>query len=736
MRSPSVRCRAAAVLGVCVAACAVQAPAAFAADHAVNLTTSKTFSPAAVSVAPGDTVTWHWAGDRQHNVTADAGQADTFSSGNKTTGTFVKTFSTIGRFTYRCTLHSGMTGAVTVAAPSTTPDTTPPAAPSAVVATAADGQVSIDWADSSATDLANYVVQRRVGAGAWGTVASPLVSVYTDAAVTNGTAYSYRVYAVDTSANTSAASVTVSATPVAPPPTTGPATRHVTIGNYVFAPTTITIKTGDTVAWDWSGPDLNHSVTSTSAAESFDSHLGLPDNQINGAPAGGFSHTYNQVGSFTYVCRIHADMTGTVVVQTPPATPDTTPPSAPTATVATAGDASVTIDWADSSAPDLGNYVVERQTGGGAWTTIGSPVASVFVDSAVTNGTSYSYRVEAVDASGNISLAGAVVSATPVAPPPPAPGAGPITRHVAIANYQYAPALMTVNAGDTVQWDWTGGDVNHSVSTLSGLLESHLGALVSSILGPPAGGSYSYRFGQVGDYAYFCRVHPDMTGTVRVVASGAPDTQPANPVAAAPAPAPAQAVKPSRAAKTFAVKVAEFAFTPPNLSIALGDVVKWSWTGADVNHSVTATAGQAESFDSHPGLKISDITKAPAGGSFSHVFTHEGTFTYFCRVHPGMTGKVTVGPVPVRVRIVKVKRGPGSLRVSYRLTKRADVKAIVYKAGKRVVTKTVKGRGGDNALRIVLPKSARRAALKVVLRGGTDGAAQARATVRAVARQR
>lgn len=742
MRSLSVRCRAAAVLGACLVACAAQAPVASAANQSVLLTTSRTFSPAAVTVAPGDTVTWTWTETRSHNVTSVSAGAETISSGTKSSGTYVKTFNIPGTYAYHCTLHSGMNGTVTVSGggtppPPPPPDTTPPDAPTGLVATAADATVTLDWADSSATDLANYIVERRVGTGAWSTVASPTASVFTDVGVTNGTTYSYRVTAADTSGNISGSTSIVSATPVAPPPSSGPVTRHVAIANYVFGPATLTIKTGDTVAWDWSGADVNHSVTSSTPGVTFDSHAGLTDAQITGPPPGGFSRTFDSVGTYTYYCRVHTDMTGTIVVTTPPATPDTTPPGAPAATVATASDSSVTIDWADSTAPDLSNYVVQRQTGGGAWTTIGSPVASVFIDTAVVNGTTYSYRVTAVDMTGNVSAAGTVVVATPVAPPPPPPAAGPVTRHVSIANYQYAPSTVTVNSGDTVEWDWTGADKNHSVTSVGGLLESlesHLGTAVSAILGAPPAGSYSHTFNNVGSYAYYCRVHPDMTGTVKVVASGAPDTQPADPPAAAPTPAPAPDVAPARAAKTYNVKIANFAFAPANVSIRLGDVVKWSWTGEDVNHSVTSTTGQAEEFESHPGLKIGEITKAPAGGSFSHTFTHEGTFTYFCRVHPGMTGKVTVGPAPVRVRIVRVKRGSGSLRVSYRLTKPSAVKAMVYKAGKRVVTKTARGKSGANSLRIVLPKSARKAALRVVLRGGSDGTAQARASVRAVGR--
>ncbi|MEA2155111.1 MAG: large repetitive protein [Solirubrobacteraceae bacterium] len=738
MTNLAARCRtAAALLGVCITALAAQAPAAFAADHAVDLTTSRTFSPATVSAAPGDTVTWHWTENRRHTITPDAGQSEAFGVTSQSSGTYVHAFATAGRFTYRCTLHSNMTGVVVVAAPSSTPDTTPPGVPSAVVATAGDGSVTLDWADSSAVDLAHYVVQRRTGAGAWGTVASPLVSGYTDTAVTNATTYSYRVSAVDTTSNASAFGTIVSATPAAaapPPPSTGPVTRHVAIANYLFGPSTITVNSGDTVAWDWTGADVNHSVTSTNATPAFDSHLGLADNQITGPPAGGFSHTFNQIGSFTYVCRVHNAMTGTVKVVAPPATPDTTPPAVPAATAATATATGVTIDWADSSAPDLGNYVVERQVGAGAWTTVGAPAASVFVDSTVSAGTTYSYRVSAVDLTGNTSAPSAVVSATTPAPAPaPAPvaAAGPLTRHVAVGGYQFAPAVITVNRGDTVAWDWSGTDLNHSVSSLGGLLDSfdsHLGALVSTILGPPPGG-FAHTFNQVGSFPYLCRVHTDMTGTVTVVASGAPDVQLPNPAAANPAAPPAaQAVKAARTAKQFDVKIADFAFAPAKLSIAAGDVVTWHWSGKDTNHSVTSAAGSAESFESHPGLKISAVTSGPAGGTFSHVFTHEGTFKYLCRVHPGMTGQVTVGAAPVRVRIAGVRRASGSVRVSYRLTRPAAVRAVVYRAGKRVAAKAVKGRSGANSLRLVLPPSARHAVLRVVLRAG---GAQARAAVRA-----
>ena len=70
------------------------------------------FSPVAVQVPVGTTVTWTWAsGASAHNVTFTDGQA----SGDKTGGaTFSRTFNAAGTFAYHCTIHPGMDGSVIV----------------------------------------------------------------------------------------------------------------------------------------------------------------------------------------------------------------------------------------------------------------------------------------------------------------------------------------------------------------------------------------------------------------------------------------------------------------------------------------------------------------------------------------------------------------------------------------------------------------------------------------------
>lgn len=74
------------------------------------------FSPK--DVAPNDTglVVWTWhSGGITHNITFT--EAIT-GSGDKSSGTFTHVFTTPGTYHYHCTIHSGMTGTVVVAAPS------------------------------------------------------------------------------------------------------------------------------------------------------------------------------------------------------------------------------------------------------------------------------------------------------------------------------------------------------------------------------------------------------------------------------------------------------------------------------------------------------------------------------------------------------------------------------------------------------------------------------------------
>ena len=74
--------------------------------------TNFAFVPNGVSIRPGGSVTWTWDSDTtSHNVTFTN---STRNSGTRRTGPHVVQFPQAGSFTFVCTLHSGMTGVVTV----------------------------------------------------------------------------------------------------------------------------------------------------------------------------------------------------------------------------------------------------------------------------------------------------------------------------------------------------------------------------------------------------------------------------------------------------------------------------------------------------------------------------------------------------------------------------------------------------------------------------------------------
>ena len=102
-------------------------------------------------------------------------------------------------------------------------------------------------------------------------------------------------------------------------------------------------------------------------------------------------------------------------------TPDTTPPSAPSALSATAASATqINLSWA-AATDNVGvtGYRVERCQGDGCTTfaQISTPTATTFNNTGLTASTSYSYRVLAVDAAGNLSAYSSVASATTLAVP-------------------------------------------------------------------------------------------------------------------------------------------------------------------------------------------------------------------------------------------------------------------------------------------------------------------------------
>jgi plastocyanin len=70
------------------------------------------FGPQTLEVAVGSTVTWTNQDSAAHTATADDGSFDSKSIASG--GEFSQTFSTAGTFAYHCSIHTSMTGSITV----------------------------------------------------------------------------------------------------------------------------------------------------------------------------------------------------------------------------------------------------------------------------------------------------------------------------------------------------------------------------------------------------------------------------------------------------------------------------------------------------------------------------------------------------------------------------------------------------------------------------------------------
>ena len=78
------------------------------------------------------------------------------------------------------------------------------------------------------------------------------------------------------------------------------------------------------------------------------------------------------------------------------------------------------------------------------------------------------------------------------------------------------------------------------------------------------------------------------------------------------------------------VTVGNNSFSPPDLSVAAGTTVTWTWAAGAVEHNVTFDDGEHSATQS--------------SGSFPRTFSAAGTYPYHCTIHgaAAMHGTVTV----------------------------------------------------------------------------------------------
>jgi plastocyanin len=79
------------------------------------------------------------------------------------------------------------------------------------------------------------------------------------------------------------------------------------------------------------------------------------------------------------------------------------------------------------------------------------------------------------------------------------------------------------------------------------------------------------------------------------------------------------------------IKIANFTFDPPTLTVKAGTTVTWV-NADDIPHLVSEKDGKFRS----PALDTDE--------KFSQMLSTPGTVEYFCIIHPHMTGKIVVTP--------------------------------------------------------------------------------------------
>ena len=89
-----------------------------------------------------------------------------------------------------------------------------------------------------------------------------------------------------------------------------------------------------------------------------------------------------------------------------------------------------------------------------------------------------------------------------------APAEPVATQTVTLNDTLYKPPDIMIRAGQTVTWVWDDGSVVHDVVSEGGS-EEFKSKLQNS-------GTFTHTFSTPGRYSYYCTVHPNMRGTVKV----------------------------------------------------------------------------------------------------------------------------------------------------------------------------------------------------------------------------
>jgi hypothetical protein len=328
----------------------------------------------------------------------------------------------------------------------------PPDVPTNLTATPGDSEVTVSFLPGSAygATITNYAYSLNgvdytpLNPAQPGAPAGGPGRKITIAGLTNGTAYSITLKAISSAGSSVAASAAVDVTPVGP----------------AGAPTGLLATPGDGEATITFTPGANNGAAITNYEYSVD---GVSFDALNPAQAASPITIVGLINLQDYSITLRAinsagSGAASIAVDVTPGKPalPPTPPDAPTGLSAAPGDSQATISFTPgaNNRALITNY--EYSLDGGPYTAL-SPAAtdSPITITGLTNGTSYSITLKAINSEGSSVAASDAVEATPVAaataPDAPTglsatPGDGQATisftpgadNGAAIANYEYS----------------------------------------------------------------------------------------------------------------------------------------------------------------------------------------------------------------------------------------------------------------------------------------------------------
>ncbi len=222
-------------------------------------------------------------------------------------------------------------------------------------------------------------------------------------------------------------------------------------------------------------------------------------------------------------------------------------------------------------------------------------------------------------------------TSTPTSTPTVTPTKTPIV--IEVRDNQFVPASITINVGDTVIWRRINGFHNVRADDDSFRLGEAGGAPGSTWT------EVSHTFTTVGTVLYYCEVHGATGGNGmagQVIVQAASPTGTPTPTASAtgtitPTPTASATATPTATRTPIAIEVRNNSFSPPSVTIEVGDTI--IWRRIEGFHNVRADDDLFRLGDENGEVSNS-------WSEVSYTFFEAGTIAYYCEAHgsPGGTG--------------------------------------------------------------------------------------------------